>query len=167
MNVSSLLATLHTTSHHFRVNKRLRGFVLGTGVLLAYEQLLQIFFSWKLYKINVDKERKKEIWLSTMTKTPIPTENSKINGQHKNATKNFGFCTTISDRLGTFSWSNKSHRTGVVQPLYGYPTFPLTTKSRVIKRAHILKKVYNNPYIEWVPTANKSGEVIKMWHTNM
>ena len=33
-----------------------------------------------------------------MTKTPIPTENSKTNGQHKNATKNFDY-TTIADQL--------------------------------------------------------------------
>ena len=31
-----------------------------------------------------------------MTKTPIPTENSKTNGQHKNATK-----TSITQRLRT------------------------------------------------------------------
>ena len=31
-----------------------------------------------------------------MTRTPIPTENSKTNGQHKNATK-----TTITQRLQT------------------------------------------------------------------
>ena len=43
-------------------------------------------------------EKKKEIWLRPMTKTPIPTENSKTNGQHKNETKNFDY-TTIVDRL--------------------------------------------------------------------
>ena len=58
-----------------------------------------------------------------MTKTPIPTENSKTNGQHKNATKNFDY-TTIVDQI-----SNNSHPTGVVKPVYGYPTFPLTTKA--------------------------------------
>ena len=31
-----------------------------------------------------------------MIKTPIPTENSKTNGQHKNATKNLDY-TTIAD----------------------------------------------------------------------
>ena len=43
-----------------------------------------------------------EIWLSPVTKTPIPTENSKTNEQHKNATKNFDH-TTIADRLRTVS----------------------------------------------------------------
>ena len=70
----------------------------------------------------------KEIWLSPMTKTPIPTENSKTKGQHKNATKNFEY-TTIADRLRTVSWSNDSHPTGVVKPVYVYPTFPLTAKA--------------------------------------
>ena len=60
-----------------------------------------------------------------MTKIPIPTENSKINGEHKCTTKNFDN-TTIADRLRTVSWSNNSHQTGIVKPVYGYPTFPLT-----------------------------------------
>ena len=59
-----------------------------------------------------------------MTKTPTPTENSKNNGQHKNATKKFDY-TTIEDQLRTVSWSNNSHPTGVVKPVSGYPIFPL------------------------------------------
>ena len=62
-------------------------------------------------------------------KTHIPTENSKTKGQHKNATKNFDY-KTIADRLRTVSWSNNSHPTGVVKPVNGYPTFPLTTKGQ-------------------------------------
>ena len=61
-------------------------------------------------------------------KTHIPTENSKTKGQHKNATKTFDY-TTVADRLRTVSWSNNSHPTGVVKPVYGYPTFPLTAKA--------------------------------------
>ena len=67
-------------------------------------------------------------------KTPIPTENSKINGQHKNATKNFDY-TTIADRIRTVSWSDNSHPTGMVIPVYGYPTFPLTIKA-VLSKGH-------------------------------
>ena len=74
------------------------------------------------------REKKKEIWLSPMTKTPIATENSKTNGQQEDATKNFDY-TAIADRLRTVSWRNNSHLTGVVKPVYGYPTFPLTTKA--------------------------------------
>ena len=74
------------------------------------------------------EKKKKEIWLSHMTKPPIPTENSKTKGQLTNATKNFDY-TTIADRLRTVSWSNNSHPTGVVKPVYGYQTFPLTTKA--------------------------------------
>ena len=76
----------------------------------------------------VDNEKKKEIWRSPMTKPPIPTENSKTKGQHTNATKNFDY-TTIADRLRTVSWSKSSHPTGVVKPVYGYPTFTLTAKA--------------------------------------
>ena len=45
--------------------------------------------------------------------------------QHKNATKNFDN-TTIVSRLRTVSSGNDSHTTGVVKPVYGIPTFPLT-----------------------------------------
>ena len=49
----------------------------------------------------------------------------KATWQHKNATKNFDY-TTIADRLRTVSWSNSSHPTGVVKPVYEHSTFPLT-----------------------------------------
>ena len=49
----------------------------------------------------------------------------KATWQHKNATKNFDY-TTIADRLRTVSWSNSSHPTGVVKPVYERSTFPLT-----------------------------------------
>ena len=49
----------------------------------------------------------------------------KATWQHKNATKNFDY-TTIADRLRTVSWSNISHPTGVVKPVYERSTFPLT-----------------------------------------
>ena len=82
-----------------------------------------------------------------MTKPHIPTENSKKNGQHKNATKHFD-CTAIADRLRTVSWSNNSHPTGVVKPVYGHTTFPLTAKA-VLSKGHTLKKIVNNPpYID-------------------
>ena len=46
------------------------------------------------------KEKKEEIWLSPVTKTPTPTEQSKKQRDNiKNATKNFDY-TTIADRLG-------------------------------------------------------------------
>ena len=61
----------------------------------------------QLLKCSSVKEKKKEIWLSPMTKSPTPTENSKTEGQHTNATKNFDN-TTIVDRLRTVSWSNNS-----------------------------------------------------------
>ena len=48
--------------------------------------------------------------------------------QHKNATKNFDY-TTIADRLKMVSWGNDSNPTGVIKPVYGIPTFPLTTKA--------------------------------------
>ena len=37
--------------------------------------------------------------------------------------------TSITQRLRTVSWSSNNHPTGVVILVYGYPTFPLTTKA--------------------------------------
>ena len=89
---------------------------------------LQFFFSKNGPEVQATlKEKKKEIWLSPKTKPPMTTENSKTKRQHTNATKNFDY-TTIADRLRTVSWS-KSHPTGVVKPVNGYPTFPLTEKA--------------------------------------
>ena len=52
----------------------------------------------------------------------------KATWQRKNATRTFDN-TTIAGRLSTVSWDNDSHQTGVVKPVYGIPTFPLTTKA--------------------------------------
>ena len=60
-------------------------------------------------------------------KSPYTTAKSKKQRDNiKNATKNFDY-TTIEDRSRTVSWSNSSHPTGVVKPVYKRSTFPLTT----------------------------------------
>ena len=51
----------------------------------------------------------------------------KSNLKTQNATINFEY-RTIADRLRTVSWSNDSWLTGVVKPVYGIPSFPLTPK---------------------------------------
>ena len=72
------------------------------------------------------QEKKEEIWLSPVTKNSYTHRTiQKATWQHKNATKNFDY-TTIADRLRTVSWSNSSHPTGVVRPVYERSTFPLT-----------------------------------------
>ena len=91
---------------------------------------------------NFYQEKKEEIWLSPMTKRKkgryliqsydeSPYTDRKIQKamqQHKNATKNFDY-TTIADRLRTISWGDDSRPSCVVKPVYGIPTFPLTTKA--------------------------------------
>ena len=60
-----------------------------------------------------------------MTKPPIPTENSKTKGQHTQTPPK----TSITQRLRTDlgrSVGVTSNPTGVVKPVYGIPTFPLT-----------------------------------------
>ena len=55
-------------------------------------------------------------------------EIQKATWQHKISTKNFDYL-TIAGRLRTVSRGNDSHPTGVVKPVYGIPTFPLTEKA--------------------------------------
>ena len=63
-----------------------------------------------------------------MTKALTPKENSKKQRDNtKNTTKNFDY-TTIADRFRTVIWSNNSHPTVVVKPVYERTTFPLTAK---------------------------------------
>ena len=59
-------------------------------------------------------------------KAPTPTENPKSNLITQKRHQNFDY-TTIADRLRTVSWGNHSHTTGVVKPVNGIPTLPLTT----------------------------------------
>ena len=64
-----------------------------------------------------------------MTKAPKSTDKSKKQRDNtKNATKNYDY-TTITDRLRTVSWSNNSHPSGVVKPVYELSTFRLTATS--------------------------------------
>ena len=61
-------------------------------------------------------------------------KNPKSNATTQNATKNFDY-TTIADRLRKVNWSNDSHPTGVVKPVYGIHTFPITT-TVVLSKGH-------------------------------
>ena len=72
------------------------------------------------------KEKKGRDLTQSYDKNPYTHRTiQKATWQHKNATKNFDY-TTIADRLRTVSWSNSSHPTGVVKPVYERSTFPLT-----------------------------------------
>ena len=66
-----------------------------------------------------------------MTKPPIPTENSKTKGQHTQTPPK----TSITQRLRTDlgrSVGVTSNPTGVVKPVYGIPTFPLTARTVLV-----------------------------------
>ena len=78
------------------------------------DDLSVIYVTAHIYTGGLNREKNEEIWLSPMTKATTPTEKSeKQRDNTKNATNNFDY-TTIADRLRTVSWSNDSHRTGVV-----------------------------------------------------
>ena len=55
-----------------------------------------------------------------------PTEKSKKQSDNIKAPQKIDY-TTIADRLSMVSWGNDSHPTGVVKPVNGIPTLPLTT----------------------------------------
>ena len=86
-------------------------------------------FALKLSLAHVYDYREKEGDLTqSYDKPPIPTENSKTKGQHTQTPPK----TLITQRLRTDlgrSVGVTSNPTGVVKPVYGIPTFPLTAKA--------------------------------------
>ena len=66
------------------------------------------------------KGKKEEIWLNPVTKTPTPTEQSKKQRDNIKTPPKIDY-TTIADRLRMVSWSNSSHPTGEVKPVYEVP----------------------------------------------
>ena len=82
---------------------------------------------------NVSEEKRK-ISDSVQWQKPLYLQKiQKAMRQHKNVTKNFDY-STIANRLRTVSWGNDSHPTGVVKPVNGIPTFPLT--ANVLSKGH-------------------------------
>ena len=115
--------------------------VQGNFVFFAY-----LFFPWLACRFEIFNRRKTEKknkkWPyqrrkrkrsdSVLCQKPLhPQKNPKATGQHKNATKIFDY-TTIADRIRTVSWSNSSHPTGVVKPVYERLNLPTHRKSSVI-----------------------------------
>ena len=89
------------------------------------------------------KEKKKEIRLGPMTKALIPTEIKKKQLTTTRRYQNVDY-TTIAGRLGTVSWSNNSHPTGVVKPDLKGTNLPGHHKSSVINRTwHDINIVYD------------------------
>ena len=96
---------------------------------ISYNYNTKYTTKWKhalaLYGLAIKREKGRDLTQS-VTNAPTPTDKTKKQRDNiKNATKNFDY-TTIADRLRTVSWSNSSHPTGVVKPVYERSTFPLT-----------------------------------------
>ena len=104
----------------------------GTGYPLIYElhQRLIVFRYGKIVKKKKrERERKGRDPTQSCDKSPYTHRKvQKAKWQHKNTTKTFDYA-TIADRLRTVNSGNDSHPTGVVKPVYGIPTFPLTAKA--------------------------------------
>ena len=120
----------HKTPPKTSITQRLRTDLGRSVVVTTVIQLVfcTIIFLYRCSHTN--KEKKKEIWLSPMTKTPITTANSKTNGQHKTPPK-----TSITQRLRTDL--GRSVVVAIVIQLVWLNRFPTNHKSRVIKRTHI------------------------------
>ena len=76
----------------------------------------------KYQKGKVTREKGRDLIQSYANSLFTQRKIQKATWQHEN----FHY-TTIADRLRTVSWSNNSHSTGVVKPVYERSTFPLTT----------------------------------------
>ena len=76
-------------------------------------------------------------FFSYMTKTLTTTENSKKQSDNtKTIPKDFDY-TMIADRRRTVNWSNNSHQTCVIKPVYGILNFQLATKAFNQKEASL------------------------------
>ena len=100
-------------------------------VLLVFPGLLSWWCPFQ-YSLNISfpilstREKGRDL---TQYYDKSPYTNRKIQKatwQHKKSHQNFDY-TTIADRLRTVSWGNDSFPTGVVKPVNGIPTHPLTT----------------------------------------
>ena len=81
-------------------------------------------------------------------------------------TQNFDYITTAG-RLRTGSWSNKSHPTGVVKPVYGILTFPLTVnkyKSCVSSELENLSFASRDLTLSNDNVKYKRTDALSLWH---
>ena len=124
----------YTSRYQQLLGTRGGGNVLSNYLVLVDNIVKKWHFCSKISKLRqyieviLSKEKKKEIWPSPMTKTPIPTENSKTKGQHTQTPPKTSITQQLRTDLGR-SVGVTSNPTGVVKPVYGIPTFPLTAKA--------------------------------------
>ena len=101
-------------------------FVIGLSQISSFLSCCRYTRKFKNQKLCCHVWEKGRDLTQSCDKNPYTQRTmQKATWQHKNATKNFDY-TTIADRLRTVSWSNSSHPTGVVKPVYERSTFPLT-----------------------------------------
>ena len=140
--------------------------ISGTGSSVTLSQTK----SFKKLKSNVPKQsehtaehpvmrKKEDVWLSTMTKTPIPTKMSKNKWQHKNATKN-SITQRLQTDLGRLVWVT---RTAQLVWLTGLRTQPSQSPQQPCYQKDTHLKFVNRPfYIDNRQTVTSSGELIKI-----
>ena len=75
-----------------------------------------------------------------MTKAPTPTEKSNKQRDNTKTPPKTSITQRLRTDLGRSVGGNNSHPTGVVKPVYGIPTFPLTAKA-VQSKGHAFKNL--------------------------
>ena len=105
------------------------GFKPVTAVVLCMRVFISLCVHASHLRIANMTQREKERDL-TQPHDENPYTNTELNSQWSTQKRHQNFDdATIADQLRTVSWSNNSHPAGVVKPVYGYPTFPLTAKA--------------------------------------
>ena len=102
-----------------------------------------MYFQYQWTCVCIGKKRKRKRSDSVLWQKPPHPQKSPQKQRDKATQKRHQ--KVLRQRLLTVSWGNDSHPTGVVNPVYGIQTFPLTEKAVVIKDTHYKKEIVNNP----------------------
>ena len=93
-----------------------------------------------LIKPVILREKGRDLTLSHDKSPYTHRKIRKATWQHKKRHQKLRLNLTIADRLRTVSWSNNSHPTGVVKPVFKRSTFTFTATA-VYSKGHIFKNL--------------------------
>ena len=130
-------------------------FILGMHTILN-KTLYRISGHWT--SMRKGKRSDSVVWQKPYTHRQI----QNVTWKHKNATEASIRQPLRTDLGRSFGVTINSQLVCLIRFTRSQPSS--NHNSRVIKRTHIIKCVNNPPYRNWGPTANQSGEVIKMWY---
>ena len=112
---------------NFKATQKIWGFFFSTDSDNSNDAdaITRVLWTFMFRRTKKSREKGRDLTQS-YDKSPYTYRKiQKATWQHKNATKIFDY-TAIVNRLGTVSWSNNSHPTGVVKRVCERSTFRLT-----------------------------------------